>query len=213
MKDNGRRTLQHRKTALLRAAAPVAILALALTACGPDDSSDKGSKDSKADTSQEDRAEEPQQDEGPWTVGETAPGTHKFELSDKKADLEITAKKVGTGTNADLLAAGLKKDDVKTMYPVFVHFEYTVKKADKPLEDADFNLKARVIGEGNAQGRKLITIGAADIKGGCPEKEDITWKQGDTHTLCNTYLMDEGKDVKQVAWAGNLTDPLLWNVK
>ena len=206
----------HHKRSLLRAAAPVAVLALALTACGSNDSPDEGKKDAKAGTSQDDKSEQRDQetqDKGPWTVGETAPGTHEFESGSEKADIEITAKKVDTGKNADLLAAGLKKSDVKTMYPVFVHFTYTLKKTAKPMDDPDFNLKARVMGTGNEPGRKLITIGAADIKGGCPDQEDITWKQGDTHDVCSTFLMAEGKDVEQVAWAGDLSNPLLWNVK
>lgn len=206
----------HRRKALLRAALPTAALALVLTGCGSDGSDDTADAEPSAQEKNKEAAgAEEAEDEapsGPLTVGQKAPGTHEFDMSSGKAQLEITAEKVGTGKNADLTAAGLQESDVKGQYPVFVHFTYTVKSGSG-LKEPDFNLKARVLGEDDKPGKKLMAIGADPIKGGCPEERDDDFEVGDTKTLCSTFLLDEGTDVAQVAWAGDVRDPLLWNVE
>ena len=212
--------MSHARKTLLRAVVPATVLALALTGCGSDDSDGgdggKKGKSSSADRTEQGSQEKEQEDDapaGPLKVGETAPGTHDYDMSSGKAKLQITSEKVDKGSNADLLAAGLKGKDVKGQYPVFVYFKYTVKSAQK-LDRPDFNIKARVLGDDDKPGKKLIAIGAADIKGGCPaDDDDKTWKTGTTASLCSTFLLPEGTEPKQVAWAGDLSNPLLWNVK
>ncbi|MFG3253890.1 hypothetical protein [Streptomyces sp. NPDC048172] len=212
--------MSHGRKALLRAVVPATVLALALTGCGSDDDSSDGGgkkgKSSSADKTEQGSQEKEQEEEapsGPLTLGQPAPGTHEYDMSSGKAKLQITAQKVDKGANADLLAAGLKGKDVKGMYPVFVYFKYNVKSAQK-LDQPDFNIKARVLGDDDKPGKKLIAIGASDIKGGCPaDDDDKTWKAGMTDSLCTTFLLPEGTQPKQVAWAGDLRNPLLWNVK
>ncbi|MDJ1131564.1 hypothetical protein [Streptomyces iconiensis] len=209
--------MSHGRKALIRAVAPAAVLALALTGCGSDDSSDskaEGKTDGKKSSSEktEQGGAEEEAPAGPLKLGQTAPGQHKYDMSDGKAKLEITAKTVKTGANKDLLAAGLKGEDVKGMQPVFVTFQYTVKEGSK-LDDPGFNRKVRVLGEDKKPGKSLIAIGADPIPGGCPDVDEVKWKAGDTKTLCSTFLLPEGTAAEQVAWAGDLRDPLIWNVK
>lgn len=210
--------MSYGRKALIRAVAPTAVLALALTGCGSDGSSDseaseKGDKKSSSDkTEQGGQEKKTQTPAGPLSLGQTAPGQHEYDMSDGKAELEITAKSVKAGKNADLLAAGLKGEDVKGMHPVFVTFEYTVKEGSK-LDDPGFNRKARVLGEDKKPGKSLIAIGADPIPGGCPDVDEIKWKAGDTKTMCSTFLLPEGTAAEQVAWAGDLRNPLMWNVK
>lgn len=209
--------MSYGRKALIRAVAPTAVLALALTGCGSDDKSESesdGKKSSSEKTEQGSKQEEKKEEapSGPLSLGQTAPGQHEYDMSDGKAQLEITAESVKTGKNADLLAAGLKGEDVKGMQPVFVTFKYTVKEGAK-LDDPGFNRKVRVLGEDKKPGKSLIAIGADPIPGGCPDVDEIKWKTGDTKTMCSTFLLPEGTAAEQVAWAGDLRNPLMWNVK
>ncbi|MBA0049716.1 hypothetical protein E0L36_01990 [Streptomyces sp. AJS327] len=226
----------HRRKTLLRVAAPAAILALTLTACsddgdggrkkggggGDDTSQDSGGSGGGSDDAKDDANNDSNDDSNgsggsnsrpgnkTLVVGQTAPGTH--DMNDK-GKVRVTATKVGKATNADLVAAGVQAEKVKGKYPVFVHFRYQVAEMAKPETSPNFNVKARVLGADGRPGQKLITIGAADIKGGCPKDAMGEVKQGDTVNECSTFLLDEGTAVKQVAWAGDLSKPLIWNVK
>lgn len=211
----------HRRSNLLRAVVPAATLALALTACGSDDSSDndngqgdKGGSSQQDGGSDSDDSGESSEDDGadgsggPYKLGETADGSHE---ANDKGTVRVTAEKVETGKNSDLTDAGVKSSDVKGQYPVFVYFKYQVEKMDKPQTSPNFNVNARVLGKGDERAKKLLTIGADAIKGGCPEKDDAEVKKGSTVTECSTFLLPEGTDVDQVAWAEDIQNPLIWN--
>lgn len=207
----------------MRAAATSAVLALALTACGGDES-DEG-KDDKPSASQDaagdetatdDQADDSEDsgasgDNSALAVGAKADGEHEWKSGDATAKLEITSTKVEQGTNADLVTAGLGKN-TEGMYPVFVYFDYTVKEANGVEPDADFNNKATALGPDDKPGKKLIAIGGSAIKGGCPEDEaDPNWEVGTSATLCTTFVMTEGTDVEKVAWVGDMRNPVMWD--
>lgn len=230
--------MQHRRKTLLRAAAPVAILALALTACGPDDndSSDDGKADDKSSSDSADKggdddgasddadADDKGDDSdkggddapgsgGELTLGQTAPEEKEVKRGDGTVKVKITAEKVDTGKNADLTAAGFSPDKVKGKYPVYAYFKYEVTEVTSPVDaGTDFNSTTAVLDAEGKPGSRFIAIGGQPLKGGCPDKDrDLKWEKGTTATLCTTFLMDDGKEPTKLAYG--MVNPLLWAVK
>ena len=219
--------MQHRRKTLLRAAAPVAILALALTACGPDDNDssddskgdDKSSSDSADKSGDDDGADEDKAGDdapgsgGELTLGQTAPEEKEIKRGDGTVKVKITAEKFNTGKNADLTAAGFSADKVKGKYPVYAYFKYEVTEVTSPVSPGtDFNSSTAVLDAEGKPGSRFIAIGGQPLKGGCPEKDrDLKWEKGTTATLCTTFLMDEGKEPAKLAYS--TVNPLMWAVK
>lgn len=211
--------MSHRRRVLLGAVVGSTVLAVTLTGCNSDSGGGKSGRksssshsDSDSDSGDKKDAQAGSRNSGPLRLGQTAPGLHTYDMSDGKAKLQIAAQKVNVGKNTDLTDAGLRASDVKGMYPVFVHVKYTVKEA-KGLDDPGFNRKMAVMGTGKTPAKRLMAIGGDPIKGGCPEDQEFEWKVGDSNTMCSTFLMPEGKKPVQVAWAGDMRNPLIWNVK
>lgn len=215
--------MSHRRSHVLRAIAPVAVLALALTGCGSDDSD--SSSDSKGDTSQSESSDDKNADEndstddsadedagpgGELKLGESGEQTSK--KGDGEATLKITAEKVDKGVNADLVDAGFDSEKVKGKYPVHAYLKYEVTELSGEIEPGtDFNTTAAVLDTEGKPGSRFIAIGGEPLKGGCPEKDrELKWEKGTTATQCTTYLMPEGKEIDKVAWG--MVNPLMWAI-
>ncbi|RKN03233.1 hypothetical protein [Streptomyces radicis] len=211
------------KSVWLRAVAPAAVLALALTACGSDDSDDDaagsaGAEQSETteespaaeDEAQGDDAAEPADGGGSATLaeGETSEPV-AWEDGDTVADLAVTLDRVHVGTAADLAALNLSSP-AEGLVPasIFLSFEHA---GGDPLQRPRPGIVASMTLADNAQQTNLV--GSPEIPGGCPADSDFVdaLAEGETAELCKSVLIPEGSQVASVEWYSGDTD-LSWTV-
>ncbi|MFE0176361.1 hypothetical protein ACFWZ2_29000 [Streptomyces sp. NPDC059002] len=190
-----------KKTAL-RVAAPVAVLALALTACGGGD--DDKSEDKKADApkSQTKPKEAPALAAGDSTTGKVKEG-------DAVVTYDVAAQKIDVGTEAETKKLVQDPSKAKGMVPAVAHLKYT-HKGGAPLKDTpDVADTTEIYADGTRGG---LLIGAAEDAPGCEDKLDLEgWKQGESHVLCETYLIPAGSKSLEVHWAAKEDgEPVVW---
>ncbi|MFF1375735.1 hypothetical protein [Streptomyces sp. NPDC058308] len=193
----------YRKTAL-RVAAPVAVLALALTACGGGD--DKKSDDKKADApkSQNKPAE-------PTTLkaGETTTG--KVKEGDATVTYDVAAQKVDVGTEAETKKLVSDPKKAKGLVVATAHMKIT-HKGGAPLKDTpDVAETTEIYADGTRGG---LLIGAAEDAPGCEDELELEgWKTGESHVLCETYLVPAGSKSLEVHWAEKEDGkPVIWKL-
>ncbi|MET8690181.1 hypothetical protein ABZV77_38840 [Streptomyces sp. NPDC004732] len=181
----------YRKTAL-RVAAPAAVLALALTACGGGD--DKKSDDKKADApSSQNKPAEP----STLKAGETTTGEVKEEKGNVTYD--VAAEKIDVGTAAETKKLVSDPKQAKGLVVATAHMKIT-HKAGAPLTDTPNVAETTEIYADGTRGGLLI--GAAEDAPGCEDELELEgWKKGETHTLCETYLIPEGSKDLEVRWS------------
>lgn len=63
-----------------------------------------------------------------------------------------------------------------------------------------------------ADGRRgAILIGAAEDAQGCEDPYDVeSWKEGERHTFCETYLIPANSRNVEVHWAEEDGEPYVW---
>ncbi|MEV8022935.1 hypothetical protein AB0O76_42935 [Streptomyces sp. NPDC086554] len=191
--------MQNRKLLWLRAAAPVSILAIALTACaGPDEDSGSRSKGgaSKAAGRQ-------------LSAGESV--TAAFEEDEGEITYTAVAQKVTVGTKAD--AESMSDPKKVTGYvPVVAHVKYTSRGG------VVFNTYPNVgdIVEIYADGTPGSNLAyALDDAPGCEKDMDIVnWKPGRSHVICQTCMVPKGAKELAVHWAPkDGKPPYVWTFK
>ncbi|MFF1692353.1 hypothetical protein ACFVXC_01835 [Streptomyces sp. NPDC058257] len=179
----------YRKTAL-RVAAPVAVLALALTACGGG-----GDKDS-AGTSKG----------GVRATGESATGEANEGLVSVVYD--VTAQKVELGTEAETAKMVSEPKLAKGLIPAVAHVKYTHESGPTLTQNPRASQPARIWADGR---RGTLIVGAADHTPGCEAPSSIKdWKQGETHVLCETYLVPKDTKNLEVHWSQENGEPFIW---
>ncbi|WP_282700982.1 hypothetical protein [Streptomyces sp. CC219B] len=196
----------HRKTAL-RLAAPVAVLALALTACGGGD--DKADAKSPA-TSGAKEASEPSPSEpasgGTLATGESATGT--YEEDPGKVTYEILAEKVDVSTEAEAQKQVADPAKAKGLVLVTAHVKFTHKGGPALTDSPQVGDETTVWADGR---RGSILIGAAEDAAGCEDPYDVeSWKQGESHTFCETYLVPADAKNVEVHWTETDGEPYIW---
>ncbi|MGW0647288.1 hypothetical protein ACWD4T_00535 [Streptomyces umbrinus] len=194
--------LPHQTT--LRLAAPVAVLALTLSACGGgDDATDaKKSPEPKAPASQ---AAKPASG-GELATGESATGKVKEE--DGTVTYEVTAQKVDLGTEAE--AAKLVQDpaDAKGMALAVAHVKFTHKSGPTLSNESDAGDGTRIWADGQ---RGALLIGAAEDAPGCEDPYDVTsFKSGDSHVFCESYLVPANAKSLEIQWSEENGEPYIW---
>ncbi|MEV7197444.1 hypothetical protein AB0N81_37455 [Streptomyces sp. NPDC093510] len=183
----------HRKTAL-RVAAPVAVLALALTACGGGD--DKKSDDKKADTAKSQNKPKPEE-ETVLPAGKTTSG--KVKEDEAFVTYDVAAEKVDVGTEAETKKLVSDPKQAKGLVTATAHMKIT-HKGGAPLTDTpDVQDTTEIYADGTRGG---LLIGAAEDAPGCEDELDLEgWKKGETHVLCETYLIPKGSKSIEVRWS------------
>ncbi|MFG3258280.1 hypothetical protein [Streptomyces sp. NPDC048172] len=193
-------------TAVRRAVcvAACAALALTVTAC-------EGGKKNRGGGSHGDSST--QQDEKPQVLklGQPAPEPQTFSGA-KKAKFEVAAAKVTMGKPGDL--ADL--DDQKTAKGKVPAWIYVKAKqveggaVKKPMIMSDFGAKAS-----GASAKRLIMI-MGELKStpkDCVDGDDVAWTKGKTQTICDVYLVPEGKKIDEVLLSRGFTaEPQRWTV-
>ncbi|GAA3098988.1 hypothetical protein ACFQ0X_08015 [Streptomyces rectiviolaceus] len=186
----------YRKTAL-RVAAPVAVLALALTACGGGD---------KKDSADKPKAKSSPESGGELGTGESATG--KVKEGDTPVTYEITAQKVELGTEAETKKMVADPKEAKGLVPAIAYVKYTHKSGAALAETPDANDATTVWADGK---RGTLVIGAADDAPGCEDASSIEgWKQGQTHVLCDTYLVPKDAKDLEIHWSEEDGEPFIW---
>ncbi|GGL00982.1 hypothetical protein [Streptomyces flaveus] len=196
----------HQKTAL-RVAAPVAVLALALTACGGgEDKADDAKKPAAAAKPKAPATPAEAASGGELATGESAEG--KVEEEDGNVTYDITAQKVDVGTEAEAQKLVQDKAEAKGMVLAVAHLKFTHKGGPALTSDSDAGDGTTIWADGQ---RGALLIGASDDAPGCEDPYDVeSWKQGESHTFCESYLIPANAKEMEVHWSEEDGEPFIW---
>lgn len=195
--------MPHHQTAL-RLVAPVAVLALTLTACGGgDDTAD--AKSTGTDRARTSPSPEPASG-GEMETGESATG--KVAEDPGEVTYEVLAQKVDVGTEAEAAKAVSEPDKVKGKVLAVAHLKYTHKSGPALTDGSDVHDGATVFADGQ---RGSVLIGASDDAAGCEDPYDVdSWKQGESHVFCETYVIPANAKSVEVHWSEEDGEPYIW---
>ncbi|MFF9810902.1 hypothetical protein ACF1G5_38450 [Streptomyces coeruleorubidus] len=195
--------MPHHKTAL-RLIAPVAVLALTLTACGGgDDKAD--AKSTKTGKSKVFPSPEPASG-GELGTGESATG--KVAEDPGEVTYDVVAQKVDVGTEAEAAKAVSEPDKVKGMVLAVAHVKYTHKSGPALTDGSDVHDGTTVFADGR---RGSVLIGASEDTSGCEDPYDVeSWKQGESHVFCETYVVPANAKSVEVHWSEEDGEPYIW---
>ncbi|MFF0743634.1 hypothetical protein ACFYVL_24875 [Streptomyces sp. NPDC004111] len=213
--------MSYRKKLVLRAAAPVAVLALALTGCNGGDDQSGGKSDAGAakETGGSDKA--PEKDGAAEQGGAGASGKKELAAGESvtspfkekeagQVTYEIAAQKADVGTEADAKKMVSDPAKAKGLVPVVAHVKYTHKGGKPVASYPDVADNVEIYADGARGG---LLIGAAEDAKGCEDDGDIeNWTQGQSHTFCQTYMVPVGAKQIEVRWAADedSKDPYVW---
>lgn len=194
--------MPHRKTAL-RLAAPVA--ALALTACGG------GDDDTGAGATSPSTTEASPTPSGPASGGDMGEGesaTGKVAEDPGEITFGVVAQKVGVGTEAEAAKAVADAADAKGKVLATAYLKYTHKNGPALTEGSGVHDGATVFADGQRGG---VLIGASEDAAGCEDPYDVeSWKQGESHVFCETYVIPAGASSVEVHWSEEDGEPYIW---
>ncbi|MBL1091859.1 MULTISPECIES: hypothetical protein [Streptomyces] len=201
----------HTKTAWLRVTAPVAVLALALTACGDkkDTSAAQDGKKSNAGAG----APKTDKTSDPAGGGARKPGqagTGRFKEESGNITYEVVAQKVHVGTEAETKKLVSDPKDAKGLVAATAWVKFTNKGGGVVKELPKVGNETELYGDGRPG---ALLIGAAEDGPGCEDTIDIeNWKAGQSHTICQTYMLPKGTKSVEVHWAGEgqSASPFIW---
>ncbi|MGW7065366.1 hypothetical protein ACWGII_04640 [Streptomyces sp. NPDC054855] len=179
----------YRKTTS-RVVATVAVLALALTACGDD-----GGKKDASDRKRVARG-----------TGESATGEAKE--GDVFVTYDLTAQKVELGTEAETAKMVSEPKLAKGLVPAIAHVKYTHRSGPTLTQRPRASQPTTIWADGR---RGTLIVGAADNAPGCEAPSSIKgWKRGETHVLCETYLVPKGAKDLEVHWSEQGGRTFIW---
>ncbi|MFD7246470.1 hypothetical protein [Streptomyces massasporeus] len=195
--------MPHHQTAL-RLVAPVAVLALTLTACGGgDDTAD--AKSTGAAGAEASPSSSPTSG-GEMGTGESATG--KVAEDPGEVTYEVLAQKVDMGTEAEAAKVVSEPDKVKGKVLAVAHLKYTHKSGPALTDGSDVHDGTTVFADGQ---RGTVLIGAAEDAAGCEDPYDVdSWKQGESHVFCETYVIPANAKSVEVHWAEEDGEPYIW---
>lgn len=178
----------YRKTAL-RVVAPVAVLALALTACGGH--GEKGTSDRK------------QVARG---TGESATGEAKE--GNVSVTYDLTARKVELGTEAETAKMVSEPKEAEGLIPAIAYVKYTHKSGPTLTQSPRASQPTTIWADGR---RGTLIVGAADDAPGCEAPSSVKgWKKGESHVLCETYLIPKDAKDLEVHWSEQNGRTFVW---
>jgi hypothetical protein len=191
----------HHKTAP-RLVAPVAVLALALTACGSGDDADAKNPSSPEAAASASRPASG----GDMETGEAATG--KVAEDPGEVTYEVVARKVEVGTEAEAAKAVADAADAKGKVLATAHVEYTHKSGPALTDGSSAHDGTTVFADGQHGG---VLIGASEDAPRCEDPYDVdSWKQGESHVFCETYVIPAGATSVEVHWEEEDGEPFVW---
>ncbi|MFF8873526.1 hypothetical protein [Streptomyces massasporeus] len=195
--------MPHHQTAL-RLVAPVAVLALTLTACGGGD--DTADAKSTGPAGAEASPSSSPTSGGEMGTGESATG--KVAEDPGEVTYEVLAQKVDMGTEAEAAKVVSEPDKVKGKVLAVAHLKYTHKSGPALTDGSDVHDGTTVFADGQ---RGTVLIGAAEDAAGCEDPYDVdSWKQGESHVFCETYVIPANAKSVEVHWAEEDGEPYIW---
>ncbi|CAM5366598.1 MULTISPECIES: hypothetical protein [Streptomyces] len=208
-----------KKKLWLRSAASAAVLALALTACGGSGEEDGAATTGKGGASQEKEPGKGEAEKGEagkaegGKGGELAAGekaTSAFDEDGTEVTYEIVAEKVDVGTAEDTKKLVSDPKKAEGLVPAVAHVEFTVKDGGPVADYPDVGGEIEVHADGQ---RGTILIGASEDAPGCESTSDIkNWKAGESHVICDTFMVPETAKELTVQWAADRdADPFVWS--
>ncbi|WP_405730770.1 hypothetical protein OG885_13735 [Streptomyces sp. NBC_00028] len=185
--------MPYRKTAL-----PVAVLAVLLTAgCGGGDGGDADAKTPATASPSQDASLAP---------GESATG--KVTEDPGTVTYAIAAQKVDVGTEAEARKAVSEPAKAKGLVLATAHVTYTHRGGPALTDSPEVGDGTTVFADGQ---RGAILIGAAENAPGCEDPYDVeSWKRGERHTFCETYLIPADARNVEVHWSEEDAEPYVW---
>ncbi|MYT29363.1 MULTISPECIES: hypothetical protein [unclassified Streptomyces] len=205
----------HTKAAWLRAAAPVAVLALALTACDGKaaPASAAGSRVDVGENSARTGAPvggKPADAAGDGVLKSGQSGTVQYKEDSGKITYEVVAQQVHVGTEADAQKMVQDPKDANGLVAATAYVKFTnkgpvvVKGLSKVVNGTG------IYADGQRGG--LLTGAPQDLPG-CEDPVDIdNWQVGESHVICQTYMIPKGARSLEIHW-GDTTGtakPLVW---
>ncbi|MEU0595649.1 MULTISPECIES: hypothetical protein [Streptomyces] len=196
--------MPHRTTAL-RLAAPVAVLALALTACGGGDDDTDADAKSPATTGATPSPSRPASG-GDMAAGESATG--KVAEDPGEVTYEVLAQRVDVGTEAEAAKAVADAADAKGKVLATAYLRYTHKGGPALTGGSDVHDAATVFADGRRGG---VLVGAPEDAPDCEDPYDVeSWKQGESHVFCETYVIPADAAGVEVHWSEEDGEPYVW---
>ncbi|AJE85363.1 hypothetical protein SLNWT_4987 [Streptomyces albus] len=197
-----------RTTRWLRAAAPVAVLAWTLTACGGGDSGTEGAEGARKDVKGSGSAAAPTASEaaGGGTADSGDGGdSGRAEADGRKAGhtFEVKAEKVDVGTEAEAVELAAARGEGRV--PATAHLRFTNRGATIAAAPRTGTIEVRAHGRPGTP----VTRHTASAEGaaGCEDQDRIrNWKRGETHVLCATALVPRGAGDLEVRWVKDASD-------
>ncbi|MFM9372117.1 hypothetical protein [Streptomyces sp. Da 82-17] len=188
-----------RRSRALRAAAPVAVLALALTACGGsgEEPADKAKESASSDSKPKgDSPAGGEAEAGPLKAGESV--TAPFKEDDAKITYDIAAQKVDLSTEAEAQKMVKDPKDAKGLVAATAHVKFTNKSGGVVASSPDVGMETEIYADGVRGG--LLMFASEDAPG-CDDTVDIeNWKAGQSYTICQTYMVPAGAKSIEVRW-------------
>ncbi|MGC9498685.1 hypothetical protein [Streptomyces sp. WG7] len=193
--------MPHHKTAL-RLAAPVAVLALALTACGGGDDTDAKSPESPDASA----SPSPTASGGDMATDESATG--KVTEDPGEVTYDVVARKVDVGTEAEAAKAVADAADAKGKVLAVAHVRYTHRSGPALTGGSGVHDRTTVFADGQRGG---VLVGASDDAPGCEDPYGVeSWEQGESHVFCATYLVPADATSVEVHWEEEDGVPYVW---
>ncbi|WP_395574959.1 hypothetical protein [Streptomyces sp. BK79] len=197
--------MPHHKTAL-RLVAPVAVLALALTACGGGDDAGTDADAKNASSPEAAASASRPASGGDMETGEAATG--KVAEDPGEITYEVLAQKVEVGTEAEAAKAVADAADAKGRVLATAHVKYTHKSGPALTDGSGAPDATTVFADGQRGG---VLIGASEDAPGCEDPYDVDgWKQGESHVFCETYVIPADATSVEVHWEEEDGEPFVW---
>ncbi|AJZ86100.1 hypothetical protein AS97_36670 [Streptomyces sp. AgN23] len=203
------------KTTWPRVGAPVAVLTLALTACGPfgekGDTSENARHTSRSEAAGGDRggAQTVGMRSGGGTFWPGQTGTRAFkEDTGVEPIYRIAAQKVDIGTADETKALVPDPAQAKGLVPAVAAVNYTHLRGATVREYPRVGDYAEVYADGR-RGAKVV--GDAGQPKGCADPDEIKdWKNGQSYLLCTTFLIPARARSVEVMWTEIGGEPFTW---
>ncbi|MGW5733741.1 hypothetical protein [Streptomyces sp. NPDC055261] len=177
----------HRRTTS-RVVGPVVVLALALTACGGDKKVSPDRKKIARGTGQS-------------AVGEAKEGAVLVTYA-------LTAQKVELGTEAETAKMVSEPEEAKGLVPAIARVRYTHKSGPTLTQRPRASHPTTIYADGR---RGTLIVGAADHAPGCESPSSVkSWKRGQSHVLCETYLVPKDAKDLEVHWSEQNGRTFVW---
>lgn len=177
----------HRRTTS-RVIGSAAVLALALTACG-------GDKKVSPDRKKVARG-----------AGESATGEAKE--GNVLVTYTLTAQKVDLGTEAETARMVSEPKEAKGLVPAIAYVKYTHKSGPNLTQRPRASHPTTIWADGR---RGTLIVGAADDAPGCEAPSSVkSWKRGESHVLCETYLVPKDAKDLEVHWSEQNGRTFVW---